>query len=279
MAGAQQSSDQLDQKPVITEPAEYADYMTAINTVDASARQAALDDFVRRYPNSVVRDQIAYSIAITTQDPEARLAALNDFLRQYPDSPLRENAEEAYMGSLIFLDRQRTAPLRQQLRQTSEKTGSIAWERACRLASEKAPETLGFDDWKFILQFRNAGPDCNYASAEKIWQQIQRMQRPAKGTPFRIRLFPVLVITSNPKYFYAAFTNDSKQAREPELRIELKDPMAKLPAPGEMIGISGFLSDYSESPFLFIMNRAEVLPANGRTPAKVPVQQRVYSGR
>ena len=276
MAAAQQLSDHPSG---ITDPAEYADYMTAINTVDASDRQAALNDFVKRYPNSAVRDQVVYSIAINTRDPVTRLAALSDFLRQYPNSPLRDKAEDMYMGSLISLDRQRTAPLRQQLRETSEKNGPIAWERACRMASEKTPETLDFEDWKFILQFRDAGPDCNYAGAAKVWQQIQKMQRSANGAPFRISLFPVLVITSDPKNFYAALTDNSKRAREPELRIALKDPAVKFPAPGEMIGIRGFISGYSTAPFLFIMTRAEILPPNGRTPAKVLQQQHVYSGR
>jgi len=92
VAGAQQSSNQPDLHPLITDPAEYADYMTALDTVDAAARQAALNDFLRRYPNSVVRDQVAYTLADSLRDPVARLAALDDFVNQYPDSPLRDRA-------------------------------------------------------------------------------------------------------------------------------------------------------------------------------------------
>lgn len=275
MAGAQQSSDQLEQQPVVTDPTEYADYMTAINTVDAAARQAALNDFVRRYPNSVLREQAAYTLANNTDDPVARLAALDDFVWQYPDSPLRDKAEEMYMAWLIFLDNQRTAPLRRQLREAAEKTGPIAWERACRLANERAPETLSYEDWKFILQFRDAGPDCNRGSAEKVWQQIQKMQRTATG-PSRLTLSAVLVVNSKPKYIYAAFTDDSKQVRESDLRITLKDAMAKRPAPGETITVSGFISNYSEAPFMFIISSAEIVPANqasGRRPARVEQQQ------
>ena len=279
MAGAQQSSDPPPaQQPVVTDPAEYADYMTAINTVDAAARQAALNDFVRRYPDSVLRNQAAYTLANNTDDPVARLAALDDFVWQYPDSPLRDKAEEMYMASLIFLDNQRTAPLRRQLREAAEKTGPIAWERACHMASEKAPETLGYEDWKFILQFRDAGPDCNRGSAEKVWQQIQKMQRTATG-PSRITLYPVLVVNSNPKYLYAAFTDNNKKVREPDLRITLKDPLAKRPASGETITISGFISNYFETPFMFIISGAEIVPANqanGRRPAKVEQQLPFY---
>jgi hypothetical protein len=277
VAGAQQSSNQPDLHPLITDPAEYADYMTALDTVDAAARQAALNDFVRRYPNSVIRDQVAYTLATSTHDPVARLAALDDFVNQYPDSPLRDKAEEMYMASLILLDHQRTAPLRQQLREASEKTGPIAWERACRMARERAPETLSYEDWKFILQFRDAGPDCNRGSAEKVWQQIQKMQRTATG-PSRLTLYPVLVLNSNPKYLYAAFT-DSKQVREPDLRITLKDPTAKRPAPGEAVTISGFISNYSKTPFMFILSGAEIVPANqanGHRPAKMEQQQPFY---
>ena len=106
MAGAQQSSDPPPaQQPVVAGvAAEYADYMTAINTVDAAGRQAALNDFVRRYPDSVLRNQAAYTLANNTDDPVARLAALDDFVWQYPDSPLRAKAEEMYTASLIFLE-------------------------------------------------------------------------------------------------------------------------------------------------------------------------------
>ena len=100
------------------------------------------------------------------------------------------------------------------------------------------------------------------------------MQRTATG-PSRLTLYPVLVLNSNPKYLYAAFT-DSKQVREPDLRITLKDPTAKRPAPGETVTISGFISNYSETPFMFILSGAEIVPANqanGRRPAKVEQQQ------
>ena len=103
------------------------------------------------------------------------------------------------------------------------------------------------------------------------------MQRTATG-PSRLTLYPVQVLNSSPKYLYAAFT-DSKQVREPDLRITLKDPMARRPAPGETITVSGFISNYSETPFMFILSGAEIVPANqanGRRPEKVEQQQHVY---
>jgi hypothetical protein len=86
-AGAQQSAaqDQLDrQLPelIITNGAEYAAYMAAINTVDLHRRKAALDDFLRQFPSSV----------------------------------MREHVEDLSFDLIVQLDNQRTAPLREQLR-------------------------------------------------------------------------------------------------------------------------------------------------------------------
>jgi len=84
--GAQQpSADPKDNQPTelrrINDPAEYTAYMTALNTADLSGRVVALNAFLERFPNSVIRDRV----------------------------------EELYMEALMRLDNQRTAPLRQQL--------------------------------------------------------------------------------------------------------------------------------------------------------------------
>jgi hypothetical protein len=85
-AGAQQpSADTNDNQPAelkqIYDPAEYTAYMTALNTADLAGRMAALNAFLERFPNSVMRDRV----------------------------------EDLYMDTLMRLDNQRTAPLRQQL--------------------------------------------------------------------------------------------------------------------------------------------------------------------
>ena len=54
---------------------------------------------------------------------------------------------------------------------------------------------------------------------KKSGSRSRKCSGPATG-PSRLTLYPVLVLNSNPKYLYAAFT-DSKQVREPDLRITL----------------------------------------------------------
>jgi hypothetical protein len=62
-AGAQQPSantkgNQPAELKRITDPAEFADYSAAINTTTLESRQAALDAFLQRFPNSVMRDEV-----------------------------------------------------------------------------------------------------------------------------------------------------------------------------------------------------------------------------
>jgi len=60
--GANQALQPATQK-AITDPAEYAAYIAAINTVSSlESRQAALDAFLQRFPNSVMRDEVEDSL-------------------------------------------------------------------------------------------------------------------------------------------------------------------------------------------------------------------------
>jgi len=264
----------MAQQPGAT-PAEYAAYISALNTVDPADRRAALEGFLQQYPTSALRDQAAYNLALNAVDFKAALAALGDFIRQYPDSSMGEQAQERYMSLLVYLDNQQTAFVRQKLREAAKKTGPPAWERACRLANEKAPEYLSLAELEFILQFRDVGSDCNRDSAENAWRRFQQRQHNADGTPFRIKMPEVLVIAADDKYFYAALPDRYQEAHEPDLRIHLKDPAAKRPAPGEKIAVSGFIVNYSVDPFLFHMTGAEILPpAQAAGPvAEKPLQQ------
>ena len=69
MPGHAQDTDGADQalqpatEKAITDPAEYAAYSEAINTTASlESRQAALDDFLQRFPNSVLHDEIEDSL-------------------------------------------------------------------------------------------------------------------------------------------------------------------------------------------------------------------------
>jgi hypothetical protein len=98
MAGAQQPSaeEQPDNQPteqkVITDPAEYEAYIAAINTVDLADRKAALDAFLERFPNSVMREHVG----------------------------------DLYLDIIVQVDNQRTAPLRQRLRSAKIESVSAA---------------------------------------------------------------------------------------------------------------------------------------------------------
>jgi hypothetical protein len=60
--GANQTLQSATQK-VITDPAEHAAYIAAINTMTSlESRQAALDAFLQRFPNSVMHDELEDSL-------------------------------------------------------------------------------------------------------------------------------------------------------------------------------------------------------------------------
>jgi len=49
----------------ISDPAEYSAYIAAINTTSLESRQAAMDAFLQRFPNSVMRDEVEDSLLET----------------------------------------------------------------------------------------------------------------------------------------------------------------------------------------------------------------------
>ena len=86
-AGAQQpSADPKDNQPAelrrINDPAEYVAYIAAINTTTLESRQAALDAFLQRFPNSVMRDEVEDGLfEITVRLDNERTARVRAELR------------------------------------------------------------------------------------------------------------------------------------------------------------------------------------------------------
>lgn len=76
----------------ITDPAEYAAYIAAINTTSLESRQAALDAFLQRFPNSVMRDEV----------------------------------EDSLMETIVRLDNERTARVRAELRNKRIQSAALA---------------------------------------------------------------------------------------------------------------------------------------------------------
>jgi tetratricopeptide (TPR) repeat protein len=87
---AQQPADQANvptNQKVIKDPAEYNSYMTALNMTDPSAKAQAMENFVKQYPNSIVKtealeqEMAAYQ---TLQNPAKVEAAAMQLLQADP---------------------------------------------------------------------------------------------------------------------------------------------------------------------------------------------------
>jgi hypothetical protein len=139
-------------------------------------------------------------------------------------------------------------------------------EVACNVVKDNDPATLSFSDWEYILQYRDSGAACNKEAAEKVWQVIQNKQKDAKGDSAKLKI-PVKVISADQNSIQAAITEDNQNSNVADLKITMDKPMTKPPAAGSSIEIIGVLSDYTPSPFMFVMTQGE-LPS-----AKPPVRK------
>jgi hypothetical protein len=136
------------------------------------------------------------------------------------------------------------------------KPAPSAEEIAVKAVQENDPGTLSFSNWEFVLQFRDASPQ-NKAAADKVWQTIQEKE---KSGAAKIRM-DVKVITAAKSEIQAAITDENQQANKVDLRISLENPLASPPAAGTMVTVTGVITDYKPSPFLFVMSKADISPA------------------
>jgi hypothetical protein len=142
-------------------------------------------------------------------------------------------------------------------------------ELACKAVQDNDPATLSFSDWEYVLQYRDAGPQCNKDAAEKVWQAIQNKQKDSKGDPAKLKLPAVKVISASADSLDAAITEDNQQANKADLHVVMDKPLAKPPAAGATIDIIGSISSYTPSPFMFTMTAGE-LPGAPKPPARKP---------
>ncbi len=91
MACAQQPSteeqpgNQPTEQEIITDPAEYEAYIAAINTVGLNARGLALSSFLRKFPNTVMREEVLdLFMDMMVQRDNQQTAALLQKLRAIP---------------------------------------------------------------------------------------------------------------------------------------------------------------------------------------------------
>lgn len=141
-------------------------------------------------------------------------------------------------------------------------------ELACKAVQDNDPGTLSFSDWEYILQYRDAGPQCNKDAAEKVWQVIQNKQKDAKGEPAKLKL-PVKVISASADSLDAAITEDNQKDNKADLHVVMDKPLTKPPAVGSTIDIIGTISSYTPSPFMFTMTAGE-LPQAAKPPVRRP---------
>jgi hypothetical protein len=143
-------------------------------------------------------------------------------------------------------------------------------ELACKAVQDNDPATLSFSDWEYILQYRDAGPQCNKDAAEKVWQAIQGKQKDSSGGEVKIKLPGVKVINAASDSIDVALTEENQQANKADLHVVMDKPMTKAPAVGATIDVVGTISSYTPSPFMFTMTAAEV---PGAAAPKPPVRK------
>src|SRR5262249_56238396 len=69
-------------------------------------------------------------------------------------------------------------------------------EVACKAVQDNPPDSLSFGDREYVLQYRDAGPQCNKDAAEKVWQAIISKQKNAAGEEVKVKLPGVKVISA-----------------------------------------------------------------------------------
>ena len=70
---------------------ESAQYQAAINTRDSKERLAALTRFLADFPDSRFKDEASYRLIDLIADPQARIAAQEKYLADFPNGSMREN--------------------------------------------------------------------------------------------------------------------------------------------------------------------------------------------
>jgi hypothetical protein len=141
-------------------------------------------------------------------------------------------------------------------------------EVACKAVQDNDPATLSFEDWEYILQYRDAGPACNKDAADKVWAAILSKQKDSKGDPAKLKI-SVKVISATADSIDAALTDDNKQSNKADLHVVMEKPMTKPPAAGSTTDVIGTISAYTPNPFMFTMTQGE-LPQAAKPPVKKP---------
>ena len=131
-----------------------------------------------------------------------------------------------------------------------------AAELAVEAVRENDPTTLSFSDMEFILHLRDASAE-NRAAADKVWQSIQDKE---KGGAAKLQM-NVKVVSASRSEIQAAITDENQEANRADMKIVLEQPATAPPARGVMITVTGVITEYQASPFLFTMSKAQFVPS------------------
>lgn len=148
-------------------------------------------------------------------------------------------------------------------------------ELACTVVQNNDPATLSASDWEYVLQYRDAGPQCNKDAAEKVWQTIQSKQKDDKGEAVKIKLPAVKVIAATADALDVALTDDNQQANKADIHVVMEKPLTKLPAVGSTTDVIGLFTSYTPNPFMFTMEKGELpAPPKPKPPVHRPASKK-----
>lgn len=141
-------------------------------------------------------------------------------------------------------------------------------ELACLAVEQNDPATLGFADWEYILQYRDAAP-CNKEAAAKVWAAIQAKE---KGGEAKLSIPVKVIAVPDNSTLDVAVSDENQAANKSDMKVQMEKPMTKPPAVGSTTNVIGVITDYVPQPFTFVMTKGE-LPAP-KAPAKKPTPAR-----
>jgi TolA-binding protein len=81
---------------------EPAQYEFAVSLRDSKAREAALTQFLADYPESRFRDQASYKLLDLIRDPDARVAAQEKYVADFPSSIMSESVYRSLLDAYLL---------------------------------------------------------------------------------------------------------------------------------------------------------------------------------
>ena len=114
---------------------------------------------------------------------------------------------------------------------------------------------LSFSYWELVISQRDCSP-ANRDAAERLWASIRAAQIAPGGAATKTKMW-VKVILSTQTKIQAAITDENRSLNTADLYVTMQSPMLHPLAPGVDIEISGTITDYSFSPFAFVMEQGE----------------------